>query len=389
MDNLIQKKPRNYGIDLLKMLSMFLVVCVHIYMQGGVLSAEQYGSPGYYCSSYIYTLALCAVDCFVIVSGYVSCKSKFRLARIIELWVTVVFWSVAVSCIVMAIQPGTRSLSEAVSMFLPILRGRYWFFNAYFVLFMFKPILNHMIATISEAKYKVMLFVIVCILGFIPIFSLGNDVLKLSGGAEFCWFFMLYLIGGYLRKYCNDFKYSNYWNLAMFFILAAMNIVYKFITENITSLILGKPVYGDLFLSNLSPIVLGEAVFLFLFFSRIHITEKSTQGKWIRAISPLVFSVYIIHVHPIIFWNSKVVGRFAPLANFNPLLTTAAVCGSAVIVYITCIALDVIRMKVFALIKVRDVCDILGAKISTGICRFLRIERTYSGPMNGKWNKRK
>lgn len=148
-DSFMQKKSRNYGIDLVKILSMFLVICGHINMQGGVISAEQYGSVGYYCTSYFYTLELCAVDCFVIVSGYVSCKSRFSLSRIIELWATVVFWSVAVSCFVMAIQPESRSVSEIVSMFLPILRGRYWFFNAYFVMFMFKPLLNHIIETLS------------------------------------------------------------------------------------------------------------------------------------------------------------------------------------------------------------------------------------------------
>ena len=161
-----------------------MVIGVHIYMQGGVLAAEDYGSAGYYCSSYIYTLFLCAVDCFVIVNGYVSSTSKFKLSRIIELWATVVFWSVMVSCFVMAVQPeiswfGRRNIHVPAN-----IKGRYWFFNAYFVLFMFQPILNHVIRTLSKEKYKAMLFAIVCIFGFIPIASLGNDVLRFSGGGR-------------------------------------------------------------------------------------------------------------------------------------------------------------------------------------------------------------
>lgn len=48
MKEIENKKEHNIGIDLLKMLAMLFVVCVHIYMQGGVLYAEQYGTVGYH-----------------------------------------------------------------------------------------------------------------------------------------------------------------------------------------------------------------------------------------------------------------------------------------------------------------------------------------------------
>ena len=145
-------------------------------------------------SSFAYSIALCAVDCFIIIHGCCACKSKFNLSRIIERWMLVVFWSVVISCIIMAIQPEMRSVTEAVSMFFPVLRGRYWFFNAFLVLFMFEPVLNHIIETLNERKYRLMLFAVGIIFCMIPIFSLGNDVLKISGGAEFGWLFVLYLI---------------------------------------------------------------------------------------------------------------------------------------------------------------------------------------------------
>lgn len=213
----------------------------------------------------------------------------------------------------------------------------------------------------------------VCIFGIIPAASLGKDVLNFSGGSDFCWFFMLYLIGGYLRRFSDKLKYKNYWNLVMFFALAALNILFKLVVENITSVIFGEPKYGDLLLFNSSPIILGEAIFLFLFFSRINIKEASAGCKLIRFISPLVFAVYIIHVHPMIFWNTEVVGKFAPLADLNPLLTMAAVGGCALAVYIACIALDAIRLSLFRLIKVKNICDKLDEKISGGIRRFLKI----------------
>lgn len=367
---------RNIGIDLLKMISMLLVICTHIYMQGGVLYAEKYGTAGYYITSFAYSISLCAVNCFIIIHGYCACKSKFKLSRIIERWLLVLFWSVVISCIIMGIQPEMRSISEAISMFFPILRGRYWFFNAFFVLFMFEPVLNHLIETLPERKYRLMLFAVGAIFCIIPIASLGNDVLKISGGAEFCWFFVLYLIGGYLRKHVTDWNvgYKNCWNLIAFFGFAVINLVYKFLIENVTAYVLGKAMYGELLWTNTSPIIIGEAISLFLFFSRLRI-KSNIVAKIINFISPLVFAVYIIHVHPLIFWNSAVVSAFAPLADLCPVLTSMLVVGIAFIVFLVCVVLDYVRATLFSLINVRMICDKADKRVSSFVCKILKIER--------------
>lgn len=368
---------RNIGIDLLKMISMLLVICTHIYMQGGVLYAEKYGTAGYYISSFAYSISLCAVDCFIIIHGYCACKSKFKLSRIIERWLLVLFWSVVISCIIMGIQPEMRSITEAISMFFPILRGRYWFFNAFFVLFMFEPLLNHLIETLPERKYRLMLFAVGAVFCLIPIASLGNDVLKISGGAEFCWFFALYLIGGYLRKFVTNWEigYKNYWNIALFFGLALINLGYKAIIENITSYVLGKAIFGELLWTNTSPIMIGEAIFLFLFFSRLKIESDAVISKIINFITPLIFAVYIIHVHPCIFWNKAVVNAFAPLADQCPLLTLLFVIGIAIIVFIVCVTLDFMRATLFRILKVHMICHKLDGRISSSIRKSLKIER--------------
>ena len=369
-------RKRNIGIDLLKMVSMLLVICTHIYMQGGVLYAEKYGTSGYYVASFIYSLLLCAVDCFIIIHGYCACKSKFKLSNIIERWLLVLFWSVVISCMIMGIQPEMRSISEAISMFFPILRGRYWFFNAFFVLFMFEPFLNHLIKTLPERKYRLMLFSVGAIFGLIPIASLGNDVLNISGGAEFCWFFVLYLIGGYLRKHVTDWnlRYKNCWNLIAFFGFAVLNLVYKISIESATACVFGKAMYGELLWTNASPIMIGEAISLFLFFSRLRM-KNNTVTKVVNFVSPLVFAVYIIHVHPLIFWNSAVVNAFAPLADLSPVFTSMFVVGIAIIIFLVCVALDFVRDTWFRLLKIRKICDIVAQKVSIIVYKALQIDR--------------
>ena len=48
------------------------------------------------------------------------CNKKFKLSNLLNLWVTVIFWSVVVSCVFFVIKPETRSVGEMVSMFLPV-----------------------------------------------------------------------------------------------------------------------------------------------------------------------------------------------------------------------------------------------------------------------------
>ena len=74
-------KQRNVGIDVLRVVSMFLIIMGHILMQGGVLSAylNEGIQVGYYFFNTIYVLAYCGVKCFALVSGYVGWQNTFKL----------------------------------------------------------------------------------------------------------------------------------------------------------------------------------------------------------------------------------------------------------------------------------------------------------------------
>lgn len=201
MVNSLQTTKRNYGIDLLRIISMIFVICHHILMQGGLINASEPCSPKYYWFSFLNILAYCAVDCYALITGYVMCNKKFKLSNLLNLWITVIFWSVVVSCVFFVIKPETRSVSEMVSMFFPVLRGRYWFFTAYVVMYFMTPVLNHIINTLNRNTYLFFFGVCFIVFGLIPVFSLGNDVLGINNGLHFSLLIMMYLIGGYIKKY--------------------------------------------------------------------------------------------------------------------------------------------------------------------------------------------
>lgn len=349
-------KQRNVGIDILRVVSMFLIIIGHILMQGGVLSAySNTGLQGYFFNA-MYVLAYCGVNCFALVSGYVGWQTTFRLEKIIKLWTTVVFWSVGISLFLFIYNKDFFSVKEAVSMFLPLIRGRYWFFNAYFVVFMFSPLLNHLIKTLPQKTYQYFLLAATFVFCVVPFLALGNDVLRIQSGFEFSWLMVMYLVGGYFSKYPVKIK-KTYKCIITFFGFALLNTIYKFIIEYATAKLLGAPSYGDLFMSYTSPIMVGEAICLLLYFSNLKVNNKKLI-KLIGFVTPTIFSVYIIHVHPLIFW--KILREaFTGLTEYNLFISIAIIIATALAIFMGCIALDYIRILIFKLFKVDYFCGSL------------------------------
>ena len=89
------KETRNYGIDILRILSIAFVVTLHVLGHGGVLKNATGIS---FAASYgLEAAAYCAVDCFVIITGYCMCLKSFKSKRILSLWAECFFYSVCIA----------------------------------------------------------------------------------------------------------------------------------------------------------------------------------------------------------------------------------------------------------------------------------------------------
>ena len=361
MDNIV-KSGRNIGLDILRALAMFLVICQHILGQGGLLAHTAAGSARFYVLSFLQILVYCAVDVYGITTGYLMCRKQFRLSRLTKLWTTTVFWSVAVSCCFFALVPESRTLKEVISMFLPVLRGRYWFFTAYLVVMLVSPALNVLISNLSRRQFRLVFAALFVIFGVVPVGALGNDVLRISQGHHFSWMIVLYLIGGYLNVHGETVswgKEKGFW-LRGYFLLAGLHLVYKAGVRAV-----GLAAYGDLMLTYPSVLVLGEALCLFLFF-RNACSGAASEGLAARLmgfVSPGVYSVYVIHVHPLIFWNSRIIGWFRGWDGWQTGIVVAALFVTAIAVFSACILLDAARRKLFALLQIDKIVEKLSDRM--------------------------
>ena len=85
-------KNYNYGIDLLKIISMMFIICVHVMGHGGVLTSN-ISNLQYMVCWIIDILVYCGVNCFAMISGFVGYKEDAvpKYSRYIELWIEVFF----------------------------------------------------------------------------------------------------------------------------------------------------------------------------------------------------------------------------------------------------------------------------------------------------------
>ena len=363
-----EKNTRNPGLDILRAMAMFFVICQHILGQGGLLEHAAAGSGKYYLLSFLEILVYCAVNIYGITTGYLLCEKKFRLARLTKLWLTTVFWSVAVSCCFFVFVPESRTFSEMVSMFLPILRGRYWFFTAYFVVMLVSPVLNLVIGHLSRRQFHLLFAALFLIFGIVPVCSLGYDVLRISTGHHFSWMIVLYLIGGYLRENGHgegtlSVKSPACW-LAGYAALAAVHLLYKYVMQ-----IIGLGSLQNLLLTYPSPLILGEAICLFLFCRDAcsGVPGDSAAGKLVNFVAPGVYAVYVIHVHPKVFWSEEIIALFRPWDSWNGLQIFGAMLLTASAVFAACILLDALRQRLFRVMGIDRAAEQLSDRIEAFI----------------------
>ena len=343
--NEILKPERNYGIDLLRIVSMFMVCMIHLLSGGGVLGATKLYSLNWYLAWSLYICGLCAVNCYALISGYVGVNSKYKISNIVYLWFQVVFLSI-VSHIGYVIIKGGNIKSFYVDFF-PIVSNTYWYFTAYFALFLFMPLLNCVLLYMPKNMLK---YVIISIIGVITVLSRFNgNVFILQQGLCALWLMILYIVGGYIKKYEPFKKVKNYTIIICWILLLLLTLLTKLFLEKT---FLGAKIRNtgfSGFMTYLSPTIFLVAVIMLILFSRINFHKKPLI---ISFFAPLTFGVYIVHTTTFaaIIYDVLDFKQYATLNSVNMVL---CVLGMSMVILVTCSLIDYIRLLIFKLLRVK------------------------------------
>lgn len=359
----LKKKEKNYGIDALRMLAMFMVTVLHILTRGGILNASGRFTSQYEVGWLLQTMSFCAVNVYALISGYVWVYAKYRYRNIIELWLQVIFYTLSITILFKVFNPSSVSPVEWIKAIFPIMFNQYWYFSCYVALFLFIPLLNIILEKMEKRQLQF------CI-GMILFFFSGiqtlfySDAFGTNDGYSAIWLMILYLVGGYIRKYGQSEKGKAAKFFVGYFVMIGLTWLSKLIIEIFTLHFLGEVRAGNYLISYKSPTIVLAAVCLLLFFEKIRISPF--WEKMIRVFSPMAFGVYLIHVHPLIF-SYLMKDRFTDYVAFPWILEIMAVLVTAVLINLICYAIEFIRLKLFEWLHIQQKLDLFEERIKEKI----------------------
>lgn len=358
---------RNYGIDFLRLVSMVMVTVLHVLGQGGLLYATEPGSLKYWVVWSIEIACYCAVNCFALISGYGMSQSQYRISRMCKIWLQAVFYSLLGLVSFLCFMPETVGKRDILFTVLPITSGQYWYISAYFGVLALTPLLNAAIAHTEKRAFGVALVTAFGALCVIPV-VLQEDPFKLVNGYSLMWLCLLYLAGGYMRKYdvLRKIKSSYAWVTVLSMI--AVTVLSKFVMEQYFEGIHFIYSRRHAFISYISPTLVLTAIGLFVVCSKLHFTERF--ARVIRFLSPAALGVYLSHSSPLI-WRHLMRGFSESYAGYSFFHMIALIFSAVLLIFTTGIVLDLLRIRLFALLKIDKLCTRLdemlmkkGSKVS-------------------------
>lgn len=339
----LTKQPRNYGIDLLRIVSMFMIVMLHTLGHGGALKGADPATVHYKLLWHLESGAYCAVNCFALVSGYVGLSSRFKLSGIVQLWLQVVFYH-AIFTVVWALVEN-RPVDPALAL-MPVKNNAYWYYTAYFGISFFTPLVNKAVENLDKKT------ALLCAAGAVLLFSVyptlaGKDIFKLDGGYHVLWLLVIYLLGAVLRRHAPLERWGK----------AAWALVYLAMVGLSWGMLMLRNRTG-LQLVNLiqytSPTILLAAVALLMLFSKISMAGRGQ--KWIALVSPLTFGVYLIH-DSLFIRNTFIKGSLAAVsAAAVPVMIGKVLCFACA-VFVGCLVIEWLRGALFKALRVKELVN--------------------------------
>lgn len=345
--NLEKKRERNYGIDLLRILSMFMVTLLHFSGHGGYKGNPDSGTV-FYMISFFMVLCYGAVDIFALISGYVMYGSKIKYSRIISLWFQVACYSVALSAVEKKIFHQSYLL---LGSFFPVLNVRFWYFSAYFFMFFFIPFFNSIVEKLSCKKLFSFLatgFIIFCVCSNVEKFF-AHDMFGLIRGYSIMWLSFCYIFGAAIKKYQSFFyKFSNKVYIMLTIACWTLTYIGNVVLYDLKFPIKLRQPLRDFLLVYTSPTVFISSLCLLILFSRI----KISHGKsFIKILSATSFSVYIIQTHTLI-WDNFLCKYSTFFDASSALAQTGLVLSGSIAFYLAATVVDYLRIQIFRLLHI-------------------------------------
>jgi len=361
------KKIRNPGVDLARIIAMFIVVITHyIY----------YGKPSKLFPKYKRQISFleCLTDFhndeFILISGIVGYKTN-KYSNLFYLWLTVFFYSVGIHKYY-SYRKNVYFISHDIyKEYYPIVSRRYWYFTIYFGMYLFLPVINKGIGCLTKYEFRLVVISTIGIFTFWRDFkNPREDIFILSVGSSIPWFLAFYLTGAYIAKYRIDYtgikRYIYcficllifYVDSVLYYKALVNELYFKIGNFKIELPIVFKRIINGRY-DSLVKVIQSISVCLFC----LQIPYNKYIAKVICFVGPLAFGVYLFHMHNLVKRN-VVMHAFdnqpADL-SFNSILSIIFIKSCKM--FVICIIIDYLRNLLFSFLKIKKILIFIETKM--------------------------
>ena len=343
-------KNRQAGMDRLRILSAWFVVCIHLFALLGDLSDST--GVSLLVNAFVYALVFCAVNCFGLLSGWLGYREEgnsLRLKSLVLLWLQFVFYRVF-----FLLLPSLAGIAEAslADVFLPITRRVNWYMTAYFEMMLLAPGLNLIVRHVSRGVNAVICLALLALTVVSTALRavMDCDPFLLGEGYNWMWLAVLYFWGASLRKHG---WFSGVPVKRLCLLLLASLLLTAGWRWGMRSFFSPEGFPGNtekIFYSYASPTIASAAVCLLLLHARL----TGPGSSFMEKASSAALGVFLLHTT---VWNWLIVpcaGLLSPLPRSFAWLN---VLGSALVITLLCIPVDLLGARLFQLLPIPALAD--------------------------------
>lgn len=353
------RKTRNWHFELLRIISMLLIVATHYFASATFNIKSASDSSGAWQMAIHNSLQMSGqigVTLFVLISAFFLSKNNSRpVQRMVRLWIQVFIYSGGSLTAYLLFakflnkQPIFLTPRNVLASLFPITMGTYWFMSAFFALLCISPFINKLVEVLSKRDFTILIGISIW---FVFIWRILNP-LTLQYFTDIGYLSTIYLIGAFISKYFAILPKIVLWKVILVgfaaFSICAIATHYIEIARRLS------PEFG--YPANLltagpgaSPIlsvITGCSIFLWV----CKLPSPSLNTIWTRSIlslSPATLGVYLIHENFIIknyLWK-------AVFQLPEPTSTTGIIINSAIsilLIYLILLLFSLVIYKIVVL----------------------------------------
>lgn len=288
-------KRRDSRFELLRIVSMILIVMCHFSLWGGW--AHNYGNE-LFKNMLFHPLGQIGVYLFAMISGYFL-SSKIpdfykQISRVRLLWIKVIIYSYIFLILNFIFKFKTIGLKDIIRNVFPVFFNQYWFMTSFIILMMLVPAINWMIKDSNKKEFIILIIMFTLFADIYPTLILAKDG-PFGGPMVVAALITPYMISAYIKKY--NIKVSNIIGILITIIPLFLEYVFMYLFRNKGLEKMQRFNFGIL------PLISAVGIFLLV------INFRQFYNSKINFFASSVLASYLITVNPLfeLYFNKKLV----------------------------------------------------------------------------------